>query len=132
MYESLLFVHLVAVSFWLGGQLFLLAVVVPAVRNEDPQRRAQLLRAVGQRYGVVSIPVLLTILVTGIAMAGERELFVRGVPTFDHKLVAVAVVLASTVLHVVAARHQWFTASRVSTAVTGAATLVTVWLAVRI
>ena len=74
-YTTTLFVHLVAVSFWLGSQLFMLAVVVPALRGTEPRQRGALLRGVGQRYAMVSTPTLLIILVTGALLASDLQLF---------------------------------------------------------
>lgn len=125
----LLFLHLVGVSVWLGGQLLLVVGVVPALRGMDPEARRELVVLVGRRFGQVSGPALVLILVTGIWMAATYDLSPSESTTLQHKLEAVAVVLASLVVHVVAAARGKVRVSRASAFVTLAATLVVVWFA---
>jgi len=59
--------HLLAMGFFVGGQLMLAAVVVPAVRGSD---RAQI-RAVARRFGVGSLVAIAVLVVTGSLMASH-------------------------------------------------------------
>jgi uncharacterized membrane protein len=71
--------HLLSMAFFVGGQLMLAAVVVPAVRatNRDA------IRAVARRFGVGSIVAILVLVVTGSLMAshyhrwGDGDLHVK-------------------------------------------------------
>jgi uncharacterized membrane protein len=71
--------HLLSMAFFVGGQLMLAAVVVPAVRatNRDA------IRAVARRFGVGSIGAILMLVVTGSLMAshyhrwGDGDLHVK-------------------------------------------------------
>ena len=59
--------HLLAMGFFVGGQLMLAAVVVPVVRGSD---RAQI-RAVARRFGVGSLVAIAVLVVTGSLMASH-------------------------------------------------------------
>ena len=65
-------VHLVAMAFFVGGQLFLVAAVVPVLRREPG--RAQL-RAVARRFGYGTLVAIGVLLASGAAMATEFELW---------------------------------------------------------
>jgi uncharacterized membrane protein len=89
-----LFLHVLAMAFFVGGQIMLAAVVVPAVRRgNDPER----MRAVARRFGVGSLAALLVLLATGVAMASEFGLWDSG--TLHLKLGLVVTVIALTFLH---------------------------------
>ena len=61
-----MYVHLLAMAFFVGGQLLVTVAVVPVERrNPDPDR----LRAIARRFGVGSAAALGILLATGIAMA---------------------------------------------------------------
>jgi uncharacterized membrane protein len=60
--------HLLAMAFFVGGQLFLAAVVVPVLRggeNKEPIRR------VARRFGVGSAVAILVLVITGALMASH-------------------------------------------------------------
>jgi uncharacterized membrane protein len=59
--------HLLAMGFFVGGQLMLAAIVVPVVRGSD---RAQL-RAVARRFGVASLVAIVVLVITGSLMASH-------------------------------------------------------------
>jgi putative copper export protein len=125
----LLYIHLVAVAFWLGSQLFLVAVVLPALRGDDAEAREATMRKVGMTYGKVAAPVLFVILVTGMAMAAKLDLTPSDSSALKWKLVAVAVVVAATIAHSVASVQRRRRLARVSSVVALVATLVAVWFA---
>jgi putative copper export protein len=127
--RTLLFIHLLGVAFWLGGQLFLLGVLVPALRRLEPAQRQALFATTGRWYGMVSIPVLVVILGTGIAMMSELGLEPSESTALQHKLTAVGVVLAATAVHSIAAARGARRVSRISSIVTLIATVAAVWFA---
>ena len=59
--------HVLAMAFFVGGQLMLAAVVVPVVRGSD---RAQL-RAVARRFGAGSLVAIVVLVITGSLMASH-------------------------------------------------------------
>jgi uncharacterized membrane protein len=86
--------HLLAMAFFLGGQLFLAAVVVPVERRAaDPQR----LRAVARRFGYGTVFALAVLLATGAAMASHYNRWSDG--TLQLKLTLVALVAGLLIWH---------------------------------
>lgn len=124
-----LFLHLVSMATWLGGQLFLVLVALPALRGTDPDQRQDTLRRVGMAFGVVSIPLLLVLLATGGWMMAEYDMDPGERPELRHKLELVGVVLAGVVVHSVAGAKRMRRLSRTASMVTLAATLGVVWFA---
>jgi hypothetical protein len=59
-------VHLLALAFFVGGQLVLAVAIVPSLR--DPAERAAL-RAIARRFGVGAVVALAVLVATGAAMA---------------------------------------------------------------
>jgi uncharacterized membrane protein len=57
--------HLLAMAFFVGGQLMLAAVVVPAARGTEAMRVA------ARRFGVGTLIAIGALLVTGIPLAGH-------------------------------------------------------------
>jgi uncharacterized membrane protein len=125
-----LFVHLVSMAFWLGGQLFLAAVAVPAMMSADPDQRADSTRRLGRMFGTVSVPVLLILLGTGTWMMLHYDLDPGVLPALQHKLELVTLVLVGTVVHSVSAAKGMKRLSRISSYVTLAATLGVIWYAI--
>lgn len=61
-------VHLLAALLWLGGMLFLAAVGAPVLRRvEPPALRAELFRALGERFRAVGWGALGVLVLTGVA-----------------------------------------------------------------
>ena len=93
-WQAVLYVHLLAMAFFLGGQLVVGLALVPVERkNPDPER----LRAVARRFGIGSAVALGVLLATGIAMAGHFSLW--SLDTLQIKLVLVAVLIVLTLVH---------------------------------
>lgn len=67
-WELVRWLHLLAMAFFVGGQLVLVAAVVPALRGDAHRER---LRAVARRFGAGSLVALAVLLATGIPMAGH-------------------------------------------------------------
>ena len=112
------YLHLLAMAFFVGGQLVLVAVV-PAVRRHGDET---VLRAIGLRFGVGSVVALAVLIATGVAMAQHFDLWEDG--ALQLKLLLVALVGVLTALHAVAPRSR-----AVSMAALGTS-LVVVWLGV--
>lgn len=85
--------HLIAMAFFVGGQLVLVAAVVPALRSRDREG----LRLVARRFGWGSLVALVVLAVTGSIMAGHDHLWGEGTLHLKLGLVGLAVVL--TLVH---------------------------------
>jgi uncharacterized membrane protein len=85
--------HVLAMALFVGGQLMLAAVVVPALRG--PQKVA--LRPVARRFGQASLVALGVLVVTGAAMASHDHLW--GVTTLHVKLALIVVAVALIAVH---------------------------------
>ena len=93
-WELVLYLHLLAMAFFVGGQILIAAAVVPVERsNPDPER----LRAIARRFGYGTLIALAILLVTGTAMASHDDLW--GSHTLRLKLVLVGLVLILTAVH---------------------------------
>jgi uncharacterized membrane protein len=120
-WQGVLYLHLLAMAFFLGGQLLLAVGVVPVERaNPDPAR----MRAIARRFGVGSAVALGVLVATGIAMAAHFDLWSSG--TLQVKLVLVAAVVALTLVHLRLPR------AHVLQALIFLGTLAIVWLGVEL
>jgi uncharacterized membrane protein len=91
----ILFFHLLGIAFFVGGQLMLAIVVVPALRGQDEA----LMRAAAKRFGIASVVALVVIVATGIAMASHYDLWESS--TLQAKIGLLVFVLVLTALHTV-------------------------------
>ena len=87
-------VHLLAMAFFVGGQLLLAAAVVPVLRGEPDRER---LRLIARRFGWGTLVAIAVLLATGIALASEYHQWENG--TLHAKLALVAAVAALIVWH---------------------------------
>ena len=86
--------HLLAMAFFVGGQLFLAAAVVPVERRAPDRTR---LRAIARRFGYGTLVAIGVLLATGAAMASHYDQW--GDSKLHVKLALVVVVAALTVWH---------------------------------
>jgi uncharacterized membrane protein len=82
--------HVLAMAFFVGGQLVLAVAVVPAERGAPDRAR---LRAVARRFGYGTLVALAILLATGGAMASHYHLWSDGTLRLKLGLVALAAVL---------------------------------------
>jgi uncharacterized membrane protein len=85
--------HLLAVTFFVGGQLMLATVVTPALRGQDPA----LMRRAAMRFGIGSAIALVVIVLTGAAMASHFDRWSDGV--LQAKITLLIVIFLLTGLH---------------------------------
>ncbi len=95
-WQAVLYLHLLAMAFFVGGQLVLALAVVPVMRSAPEGERDQV-RAIARRFGYGSLVALGVLLVTGWAMASHYDLF--GDSTLQWKLGLVGAVIALTLVH---------------------------------
>ena len=87
------FLHVVAMAFFVGGQLMLAATVVPALRAGDREG----LRSVARRFGYGTLIAIGVLIATGSAMASHYSLW--GSSTLHWKLGLVAFTAVLVVWH---------------------------------
>jgi uncharacterized membrane protein len=87
--------HLVAMAFFVGGQLLLAAGIVPVLRGA-PDRGP--LRAIARRFGYGTLAAIGVLLATGAAMAGHYHLWSSS--TLQAKLGLVAAVAVLVIWHI--------------------------------
>jgi uncharacterized membrane protein len=67
-WNGVLWLHLIAMAFFIGGQLMLAAVVVPVLRRLDDRTP---LRAAARRFGIGTLAAVFVLVITGAAMASH-------------------------------------------------------------
>jgi putative copper export protein len=67
-WNGVLWLHLIAMAFFIGGQLMLAAVVVPVLRRLDDRTP---LRAAARGFGIGTLIAVLVLVITGAAMASH-------------------------------------------------------------
>ena len=121
LWQAVLWLHLVAMAFFLGGQLLLAVAVVPALRGDENREQ---LRAVARRFGWGSLVALGVLIVTGAAMASHLHLWSDGTLHVKLALVAVALVLVGL--------HLRYSRAHLLQAAVFLVTLAIVWEAIRL
>ena len=101
-WEWIRWLHLLAMAFFVGGQLVLIAAVVPAFRGADDRTR---LRVIARRFGWGSLLALLVLLATGAAMADHFMLWGAGELQLKLTLVAIAGLLI--LVHMRRPQQHW-------------------------
>ena len=94
-WNFVVWLHLLGMAFFVGGQLMLAAVVIPVVRSD----RAALLSAV-RRFGIGSLVAFGVLIATGVALATHEHRW--GDSTLQVKLGLIVLVLA-----LIAAHARW-------------------------
>jgi uncharacterized membrane protein len=89
-----LYLHLLAMAFFVGGQMFLVAAVVPALRGREDR---EAIRAIARRFGQGSLVALAVLVISGSAMASEDDRW--GSATLQVKLALVALTIALVLAH---------------------------------
>jgi putative copper export protein len=116
-WEAIRWLHLLAMAFFVGGQLFLAVCVVPVVRGDRPR-----IQAVARRFGWGTIAALAVLLATGSAMASHFAKWSSG--TLHVKLALVALTGVLVLVHMRRPGDHWMEG------VVFVASLVIVWLGV--
>jgi uncharacterized membrane protein len=87
--------HLLAMAFFVGGQMMLAFVVVPVGRRSENRES---LRVIARRFGYGTLLALGVLVMTGTAMAFHLHLWSNGV--FDVKLTLVVIIGALLIWHI--------------------------------
>ena len=92
MWDGIRWLHLLAMAFFVGGQLMLAAVVVPVLRGGADRAP---LRAVARRFGQGTLVALAVLVITGAAMASHYGDWSRTTLHVKLALVVVAGILVA-------------------------------------
>ncbi|HVT00282.1 MAG TPA: hypothetical protein VHE08_07180 [Solirubrobacterales bacterium] len=90
-WRLVLYLHLLAMAFFVGGQLVFGLAVVPLLRGEGDRDR---MRAVARRFGYGSLAALAVLIATGWAMASHFQLWDSSTLHWKLALVALVILLA--------------------------------------
>jgi uncharacterized membrane protein len=101
-WELIRWLHLLAMAFFVGGQLVLVVAVVPAFRDDGDRDS---LRAIARHFGWGSLVALVVLLGTGAAMADH--FMVWGAAKLHVKLALVAVAGLLIVWHMRRPQQHW-------------------------
>lgn len=93
--------HIVALAFFVGGQLLLVAAVAPALRRSGDEAT---MRLIARRFGVGSAIALALAVGTGVALASHYELWSSEI--LQVKLMVLVLVGVLTGLHVASPRSR--------------------------
>lgn len=115
------FLHIVALIFFVGGQLMLVAAVTPAVRRFGSE---EAMRVVARRFGMGSAVALVVLIATGVAMASHYSLWHSSV--LRAKLALLVLVFVLLGLHVVSPKSRGLSLALL------AASVLIVWLGVKL
>ena len=115
------FLHVLAMAFFVGGQLVLAIAVVPALRGRVEDTA---MRAVARRFGIASAAALVVLILTGAAMAGHLSRWSD--PTLQAKLALLVLIGVLLALHVVTPYTRAVSLSVLATS------LLIVWLGIRL
>ena len=118
-WNGVLWLHLLAMAFFVGGQLMLAAVVVPVLRGAEDRGP---LRAAARRFGIGTLFAVAVLIVTGAAMA--THLHKWHASSLQVKLGLV--VLVAVLIHLHMKRPEW----HVLDAAIFAVSLAIVWLGI--
>jgi len=92
--ELVLFIHVIAMAFFVGGQMMLAATIVPVERsNPDPAR----MKAIAQNFGWGSLVAIGVAVFTGMLLASHYNLWSDG--TLHIKLTLLILTFVSLALH---------------------------------
>ena len=99
-WEAIRWLHLLAMAFFVGGQLFLVACVVPVVRADRPR-----IQAVARRFGWGTLAAIGVLIATGAAMASHYDDW--GSSTLHAKLGLVALAAVLVLWHMQSPGEHW-------------------------
>lgn len=96
----IVWIHLIAAMFWIGGMLFFSIVLIPSLKGTPTAERKNLVSRIGRQFRMSGWIALGLLIVTGIV-----RLYHRGIPLHSYgsallvKLLLVLVMVSLTLLH---------------------------------
>jgi uncharacterized membrane protein len=119
LWNGILWLHLLGMAFFVGGQLMLAAIVVPVLRRLDDREP---LRAAARRFGIGTVIAFVVLILSGAALASHEHKW--GDSTLQVKIGLVALVGVLIAAHL--RRPQW----HVLDAAVFAVSVAIVWLGI--
>lgn len=103
------FLHVLSAALWVGGQLTVSLVVLPLARRMlDEERRAQVMQAVGRRFGMFTGAVFLPLQIgTGVAIAWHKGVTWASLADPGYGRVLVTKLGLFVLVMLAAAAHGW-------------------------
>jgi uncharacterized membrane protein len=96
-WQAMLYLHLLAMAFFVGGQLVFGVAVVPVLRGDEEDPARERMRGIARRFGYGSLAALGILVLTGWAMASHYDLWDSS--TLQWKLGLAALVVGLTLAH---------------------------------
>jgi putative copper export protein len=96
-WQAVLYLHLLSMAFFVGGQLVFGIAVVPVLRGDEADPGRERMRGIARRFGYGSLIALGVLVITGWAMASHNDLWDSS--TLQWKLGLVVLVIGLTLLH---------------------------------
>jgi putative copper resistance protein D len=99
MLDSLVnFVHLLATAVWLGGAIFIKAILEPAIKTIDPREAGKLQSSIAKRFTITAWTSIILLIITGIMKTPPGMWFdlssdVGTILTIKHILILVVLVI---------------------------------------
>ena len=100
LWNGILWLHLIAMAFFVGGQLMLAAIVVPVLRGRED---GVPLRSAARRFGFGTLAAILVLLATGTAMASHCHKW----SDTDLQVKLGLVVVVALLIHAHMRRPEW-------------------------
>jgi putative copper resistance protein D len=96
----IVWIHILAAMFWVGGMIFFASVLIPSLKGVPAELRTALVSRIGKRYRTAGWTALGVLLVTGLLNLLHRGIPLQAYgPAFRAKLFLIAATLALTLLH---------------------------------
>lgn len=99
MHQLILFFHLAAAVFWMGGMAFMVMALRPVLAGQlPPPQRLQVLAAVLKRFFAVVAVSIAVLLTTGVAMLGQSA--AEKLPPGWHAMLGLGLVMMAVFGHI--------------------------------
>ena len=118
LWDAVRFLHVLGLAFFVGGQMMLIAAIVPVLRGRDEEA----MLAVARRFGMAAGVAIAVLLATGVALASHLSRW--GDETLQAKLAVLVLVAVLTGLHIASPK------SRAVSLSLACSSLLVVWLGV--
>lgn len=106
------FIHLLASVIWVGGAVYVLFILLPALRLIDPQQSGKLQGIIAKRFSLTAWSCIIILLITGFLRTPKSMLFdvssdVGRVLVVKHLLIAASIIVGlAIILYVVPAMRK--------------------------
>ena len=92
------FVHLLATSIWIGGAFYIHFILLPSLRQIDPQQSGKLQGIIAKRFSLTAWTCIILLLITGYLKTPDGLLFdtsseMGRILTIKHLLVAAVIIV---------------------------------------